>query len=403
MKYIQYIKYIIPVSFLFLIISCTDNAFGIFYSIQYESEVTNGNLNDELTVGGMVSETIGSNVYYFAAAGDFMYKSDSATEWTVANPVSLQGDDGELNGYLCFKVELLDSIYAIYYDADTIVHRLFKADTSSIAESGISWTEIDISGYFSDLRNDSSNISVNLVDIMQCNNRTFLYVQTEYTNSISDDTDTLFYVYSTTETSLTSSTSLTLELSGLKAYGDFDVDYDGSNYWLVAGRLLYRGISGSWTEITESSFPTTAQDNIDGYGYGGIICVGSDVYLSTEEGVLLKYSSGSWTDLTSEDLLNPLYDFKRATFNYTNSNVDVLLLGASEGYYVLNLADSSATFCLPTKDTDELTTTALQYESIDLRNTVVTDFYVNDSTKTIFALCFTGGLWVNTEKSWSLE
>jgi len=380
MKYIKYATLLIAALLTF---SCVQNPSGLFYSLQYETGISDGPLDNKLTVGGMTSR--GGN--YFIASGNFMYRAvnaASATEWTASTPVT--GDS-------CYKLIDLDEIYAIFFNTETLDYKLYKADTSAIA-TGITWSAINIAA----IPTDES-----IVDIAESGSRIFLY--TEKTVAGVAGNDKRYSVYSTAASSLADGTVLVPEpnISSISSYGEFDIDFDGTNYWLISGNKLFSGSSRAMTENTAAAAVT---DRIKGAVFGGVICIGTDIYLSTEEGVLLKYTTAAgWTDLTPATAYESLFDFKRVTI--AADSIDVLLLGSAQGYYELDLNAAAPAFNSP-KTAETNLTTKVQFASIEMSNDILRDFYVDSSTGRVFALGYSAGLWKNSlsddgARFWDIE
>lgn len=407
----KYIKYALLITITLLSFSCIDNPSGLFYSLQYESDIYDGTLDNGITVGGMAVK----DSYYFAACGNVKYKSIDDINWTDDNPAAYLDSEGKLSGYLCHRMIELDELYFIYLKSDDATYSLYEADVSNMsAAEGIVWgTPITIAA----LNGES------LIDIVESNGTVFLYTETTVTGP-TGDSDKRWSIYSTTDATLSSSTPVTSEFTNLASYGELDVDWDGDEFWLISGNELYRGTSGSWsddladtaTAYDEDNADSTFLDNVLGNGFGGIYCNGSDVYLSTEEGALVKgdgsTSTATWTEMMTGDdgdeIFKSIYDFKRVTF--PTYNIDVILLGAEEGYYELNLnADAAGQQFFFPEDTDTQFTSTTQFASIDMSNDVIPDFFVDTANNRIFGLGFTAGLWVNERDeddedwSWGLE
>ncbi|MBI9105550.1 MAG: hypothetical protein JEZ04_02335 [Spirochaetales bacterium] len=375
----KYIKYAILLTAAVLAFSCVDNPSGLFYSLQYESEIIDGELDNGLTIGDMAMR----NAYYFIASGAFRYKAVDGTTWSVSTPI-------DAAGYSCYKLINLDEIYAIFFHTDTLDYKLFKAVTTAVSTDVITWSEIVIADIPTDER---------LIDIAQSGGRLFLY--TEKTVSVVSGNDKRYSVYSTDATSLAAGTGLVDELDSLDSYGELDVDYDGANYWLISGNKLYSGLSGALVEDTAAA---EASALILENGYGGVYCHGTDVYLSTDEGVLLKYTGGAWTDLTGAASLNRIFDIERVTI--ASESIDVLLLGSEKGYYELDLGAAAPVFTSP-ETADTKLSTPVQFASIELSNDVIRSFFFDTDNNRIFALGYNAGLWENSLQAngrfWNVE
>ena len=397
----KYIRYTILILASVLTFSCIQNPSGLFYSLQYESGITDGPLDNGLTVGGIAS----ANGYYFIAAEDFRYRTTGASladAWETDLPDALAAGD-----YSCRKLVLLDDLYVVFHASETQDFRLFKADTSAVS-GGISWTEVVL-----------ANIGAGeyVVDIAENNSTIFIYTEKAVTDA-AGNADRRYAVYSTAAASLANTTALSAELSNLDSYGEFAVDNDGTDYWLISGNHLYSrsiaGAPGSWGLNLASDVlaaVNASSTRITGRGFGGLICItggtGADgVYVSTEEGALVKYSGGSWTDLTADALLSPLYRFERIT--ESAESIDIVLLGSSAGYYEMSLSAAAPAF-ISAEKADTKLTNKVQFASIEMSNDVITDFYYDGANSRLFGLGYSSGLWSNTpepesgERTWVLE
>ena len=369
-----------------IFISCIENPTGLFYSMEketltYASQLTDG---DVLSVSSMAKK----NGNYFIAAGTLYTRStETGSAWSSIMPSSL-------SGYRCHKIVELDDIYGIFYHTENLDFRLFKISNSTDPTTE-TWNEIDIS----DIPSDES-----LIDVQASGSRIFLYTQSTVTGT-SGYTEYRYSLYSTPDVSLSNTTNLSsgVEFSDQIGGGDLDIDYDGANYWLIAGNMFYTGTSGSLAAVSESSLTTVLAADADytSQGYRGLICTGTDLYLTTAEGIVLKRNSGgTWTNLTEAAVLSPLYDIKRIT----TGSIDILLMGSSAGYYELNF-NGDGVFVYPENDVTEITD-ATQFSIMELSSKVITDFFQDGAD--IFALGYNAGLWINTEddngeRYWDLQ
>ena len=125
----------------FTFFSCTDITDGLFASLELESEIYNGTLPNDLTIGTMEK----NGTYYYIAGGDFMYKNHRQLQ---RQPTGQQKNPEDLSGYLCQNFIILDNnVYCIFYNIDATSYKTMNTTVADPAN--ISWSEIafdDLSG-----------------------------------------------------------------------------------------------------------------------------------------------------------------------------------------------------------------------------------------------------------------
>ena len=391
------IKTFILITAILILFSCGEQDGGLFYSLELESAIDNGFLPDTITIGEMVR----SNDYYFIAAGKFLYRPASDTgAWPEDEDINFNPTGYE--SYLCYDMILAgETIYAIFYDSNTAVYALFSAETSTVTNTdGLEWSAPIA---FSQIDNTETVTGFEI-------NNDAVFVMTSTSS-------TSYNVYATALTGFDRDSTFENVDEGING-GALRADFDGTNYWLVAGNKIYRLNSdfSTITDITVNDSILSLSDYLHGDGFSGVVCAdtdtiaGTEVYISSEEGVMLKYDSDNqWSVIASQydednGLFSSLNNLRHIQFSDPDSDtdIDIILAGSSQGYYEMNAAQDAAShvFFSPSDDqTSTALTTHIQYSSIDLSELVVNSFFVdsNDSDNVkIFALCYNGGLWKNT-------
>jgi hypothetical protein len=187
------------------------------------------------------------------------------------------------------------------------------------------------------------------------------------------------------------------------------VVYDStSTYYFASGATLYSTTSPSTTNSAvadsnpPSNFPTATV-------YGGIywsIGGGGTLFLSTRSlsattGAGYVYarsgnqSTAGWT-VNSSAIAYDLTSFGEITLGGT----DVIVVGADQGYYELDLGTGGWNGSIITPTQGGSLTTDLNYVNIPLKTAAVNGFFVPPSPNSnlLFAMS-TQGLWVNNEPS----
>ena len=396
-------KYFILLTACLLIFSCGEQEGGLFYSIELESEIGDGDLSNDITVGEMFR----SNDYYFIAAGKFLYRSAEDSAVWPDEEVNYTPEGYE--NYLCFNMLLVDNnIYAVFYDRDTGDYKLFTADTATAAGTeGLVWSEpVSLDGLAE---------TEPVVKFESCEGAVFIFTKT------SDTTYNLYAAVNTAASPFDAATGRTPIASSINT-GELRADFDGINYWIVAGNKVYRTAS-DFTGITDITSELTSKSKfLQGDGFSGVVCAdtddeaGTEVYISSKEGVMMKYilvdSSMTWKTLdlpeVTDGLYNSLKDLKRITI--ADRNIDIILAGSTSGYYEMQAGSTTdEKSFISAEETDSTLTTYIQFDSIDLSNKIINTFYLDDSVSSkekVFALGYNGGLWKNSldsDKYWEAE
>lgn len=391
MKPIKFIFIIfIILSGIFAIVSCGEQDGGLFYSLEHEIAIDNGTLSNDITIGSMEK----NNGYYFIAAGSFMYLDindvdDVNAEWVVNNPDIPENEDD----YLCYNMTKIGNyLYCVFYSNDATSIKLFKMNTTKLTWSdAITFTNIPT--------------GETVIDFSQSGDRLFVFTLDA----------SIYSVYTAVLTGFTDSSTFTTIKSDLLTGGDLKSAHDGTSYWITAGNQILKYDEPS-TVSNETGNVMAASNNLLGEGFSGVVCAdtdttaGTEVYLTSEEGVMLKYvdsdddSDMEWTVLlssydTDNGLFEPLNDIAHIVISNDVEDIDIIIAASETGYYEMEAArDITEKTFVSAEKIDTKLITYNQFSSIDLSNAIILSFYFdNVSTKEkIFALGYRSGLWKNS-------
>lgn len=341
-------------------LSCKPDV-GLFYSISGEDPLDEGTLNNNLTSYSLVSD--GSRL--FLAAGGF-YRKNVDSSWPES-PQALAGLDS-ITEPLATSAAYTDALYVCFTAAEADSYDLYT--TADPSADTLTWTEVTASG-----DSISHVFSENSV----------LFAVTGASNDYTLWAD--------------AGSGFVEVLTGLPSASNADAAWDGTQYWVIWGDKLYYGIPGG--AFTEENLPDEVALDTDDV-FGGVYYEASTDTLfvslrrfDAEDGVytgdVIAYSDSSWTEHTTG--LSPLHDFSGLT---TSDGNDLVVVGSDNGYYELNLGVADAIF-----DGPELSCDSVSYLSLPVSGTVIKDFSVIGDD--LYALTVNGGLWKNTDGSWSIE
>ena len=338
-----------------------------------------------------------ANGYYFIAAGSLLYQAEDAAdevEWTATYP------DGAAS-YLCYHTFLSgNTLYAVFYSTDAETFLFVSADVSAPA-TGITWSD-NIT--LANLTDSSAEV---IVDMDIADDLVFILTNNDRTYSL----------YTAVLSGFSASSALETISSSITTSGELQANSDGSGtYWAVVGNKVFTGDgTASGTSDIASTIETAVSSSyLFGNGYNGVICVDTDVYITTEEGVMLRRTGGTWSTMdspydTDTGCYESLYSLSRFTYSTT---IDIVLAASAQGYYELDLNSTDDLTFINPKKVDTNLTEYIQYDAIDLSDSVINGFFI-DSTTTdvqprVYALGYSAGLWINhlndeNERFWDIE
>ncbi len=367
--------------FSLFLFSCIDSAGGLFYSLEKENEINDGTLENNLSIGAMEK----SAGYYFIASGMFKYRNpDKTADWTDSYPSGAAE-------YLCYDMMLVnDNIFTIFYNQGATDFKYVSCNVSS-PENGITWQD-------STFTNIPSGESVR--DFVHSHNRIFL---------VTINNDGKFLIYSAPAAGFNKDFDFNAAgsiISDLTTAGKLKVDFDGTDYWIAFGNKIFKGDGATQTGTSDISQQVyDAVTTLKKSGFSGLLCAGGNVYLATKEGVMLKSNGTAWSAMNNPGddagLFPGLFGIKR----FTTGSIDVIVTGSEKGYYIMDMNQAVKEFKSP--ENSQILTEANQYNSIALKNSIITDFFVDDEK--LFALGYNSGLWQNSintktgKRNWSIE
>lgn len=424
----KYIYFLLTILILFSFSSCDGLEGGLFYSIIEESEIQDGNLENDISIGSMIKYVDGSSEYYFIAAGNVYYKTANNNDipnWVISSPFKDREEDKE-NSLTTFNMILAGNyLYGIFLENDNDLV-LKKTELSSqiiddATDKAVTVKENDdekinmISFKFSwdDFSIDALDSKESIIDLYTCEDYVFLL------SIVSDGSDIRKYnLYSADFTTFSSSSSLNNIAEDIYSVGELQVDYDSesSKYWVVTGNKVFT-TNGTNAGTDETDSIISEADNFKNNGFRSVLCTevdstaaGTEIYLTSKEGLLFKRSAGSWSVLKSEYdedsgiFFKSLFGLKRVTLKKDNIDIDIILIGCEEGYYEIQARNSNTVISASSNENTSLTIYN-QFLSIDLSEQVIQDFYFDKDNNAVFSLGFLSGLWRNNFNSeyWNAE
>ncbi len=347
------------------LLSCNRSGMGIFYSISEEQPLTDTDLDNALSVSGMVK----AGTDYFMSAGTLFRRTADGGIWddTVAMPVDMD---------VCVALALFEfdgNLYGLFADTAGNTTGLYVS-----APGTINWTQV---------------VSVS-------DKRLTALTATSTALYVTEMVDIATYV---TRESQNGKDFITLALD--RQYTSVtDAAIFLGETWLLSGANIYSGSVGvpaSYIKLVGT--PTTT------FGYGGIFASNSSswvvpvLFVSSAEGVVFATSDGAtWISAAIVDTDEnpvPLNDMAEIDI----AGTPVILVGAKNGYYDIifegGALTSTFTPVMPgSEDSGLYSSSDSNYLKIDLRSSVVRFFFIDDddaANATIFACTSGNGLWVN--------
>lgn len=322
-------------------ISC-DNTFGVFQSIQTEKKQTGTDVFLNANVKAVTED--GSN-FYAAMAKIYFRPKDGSTGWNLLSV-------NNTTKYFCNGIagDGTSTVYAaISSSTDNSFLGIFKS-----SDGGSNWTQVT-----------STNLSGLAIDGMWFANGT-LFIAAH--GSPAENNYKLYY---------DDGSGFALAGAGLGglASGILSVAFDGTSYWAVTSSALYNGLAGSMAEEASSGSPKADTKTL-----GGMFADSATgkVFVSTEDGLLYTYQTGSWTHVTVKTslTLGPIA-------MPGNPSADYLIIAKSDaydGYSEFTLSDSTYT---EGKDGILVNATASLYAST-VYGKPVNGFYRSQDGKSFF-------------------
>lgn len=400
---------VVTLPLLLLLAGCNAAGTGVFYSVENEKKVSNAsnNLPNDIISVSLVqyNNTSGVNALYEASGTVYGIDYSAAVNTTTGTWNTLAAPTGLSNPW-CTQVAATNSnpasasatLYAIYGDSlDGSQGSVYEAQPSAPSGSNgqnVNWSVVSPFNF-----TGGGSTTAQSLFVAGPSGSQILFVE-EMTDTGSAFSYSLW--------AWTGSGTPTEVISNLGA-PVVGVVYDStSTYYFASGATLYSTTSPSTTNSAvadsnpPSNFPTATV-------YGGIywsIGGGGTLFLSTRSlsattGAGYVYarsgnqSTAGWT-VNSSAIAYDLTSFGEITLGGT----DVIVVGADQGYYELDLGTGGWNGSIITPTQGGSLTTDLNYVNIPLKTAAVNGFFVPPSPNSnlLFAMS-TQGLWVNNEPS----
>lgn len=271
------------------VFSC-DNTFGVFQSIQTEKKQTGTDVFLNASVKSVAED--GSNFY--AAMAKIYFRPKTGTGWNVLSVANN-------TNYFCNGIagDGTSTVYAaISSNTDNSLLGIYKS-----TDGGSSWTTVT-----------STSLSGLAIDGMWLVNGA-LFVAAH--GSPAENNYKLYY---------DNGSGFALAGAGLGGLtsGVLSVAFDGTSYWAATSSALYKGLAGSMAEEASAGSPKADTKTIGG------ICADTaagKVFVTTADGLLYAYQTGSWTHATVKT------DLKLGPIAMPgNPSTDYLIIAKSDAY-----------------------------------------------------------------------
>ena len=261
---------------LLIALGCEPPTQPIFYTLETEDPIDEGRgLREDLNALKIVT----TGTRYFLAAGSLFTRipgaaGTAATTWAVIPPPEA--------GALCTTIEVWDDgsglkLWAGWYDTLTGAGLgLYSLDATLYAGTTPGWTAASWTAH-SNGGITGSGVNIGLLEA------SFTVDSGEMLVAVAEGSTYSLYYYNDVVLGTFESGTPLLDSIGSPVA---DADFDGSNYWVVAGTSLYSGprdaalTAASITGITDT-----------GAKFGGVLVSGDFLYLSTHAGTLLRYNT----------------------------------------------------------------------------------------------------------------
>ncbi len=346
---------------------------GIFKSLEVESQLDDGELSNDLSVGSLVKQ---DDTYYIGAG--LVYKRGTGDDtWETY--------EAPAEDYICFQMAVIDSrIYAVFYNTDGTDFRLYYV-------SGDGFKRED------DLKEKKVMNLLPVVDASGVTIALFTAVRSS---------DNAYQLYYRTDS------SGDFSKCGIEGASDDEVAhmisdaafYD-SKIWIVSGNTVYTSDNGDSFQIENDTPDSDAK--YEGLYYAPTL---DALFLSTIDGKVFGYKDGSWGSAgkIDGDETYRFYDMTELPVgNDKYPDRTLLIVGSSNGYY-------EAVFNEPPVENDDLDDINLQtpgldsystsenYLNTELSESVVTKLYTDTEESSddppLFACTLVNGLWRNEKE-----
>jgi len=343
------------------IISCSEGDFSIFYQVVNEKAIQDSNLENTLSIHGMVHV----NGRYYIAASRIFTRADNSSDWDAVSNTTNNSEN------LCNSIVKFGSyVYATFYSKDGQYFGLYRVATADLVapnEKNITWNPIvDTSGN----NNIEDNTQVNILRVI---GGTHLFVSIK-------DGDDYHIAYSTNGNDyyLVNLGVLDTFTSPVK-----DVAYNTivGQYWFLLAIRVYEtdNLSIAAEEVVGATVLPLSER------YEGIICTNSNrVYISTSEGTIYLYDNGAWSSDSFKYITSTGQDenvWFTKFIEVTDTTIELVVGSRGSGFYEINEDNGLS-------DIERFDNTSKR----ELYAGSVENFFV-DSNDNFFVLTMGTGLW----------
>jgi len=343
------------------IISCSEGDFTIFYQVVNEKAIQDSNLENTLSIHGMVHV----NGRYYIAASRIFTRADNSSDWDAVSNTTNNSEN------LCNSIVKFGSyVYATFYSKDGQYFGLYRVATADLVapnEKNITWNPIvDTSGN----NNIEDNTQVNILRVI---GGTHLFVSIK-------DGDDYHIAYSTNGNDyyLVNLGVLDTFTSPVK-----DVAYNTivGQYWFLLAIRVYEtdNLSIAAEEVVGATVLPLSER------YEGIICTNSNrVYISTSEGTIYLYDNGAWSSDSFKYITSTGQDenvWFTKFIEVTDTTIELVVGSRGSGFYEINEDNGLS-------DIERFDNTSKR----ELYAGSVENFFV-DSNDNFFVLTMGAGLW----------
>lgn len=398
---------------------CSNASDGIFYSLEQEREIVNGTLlPDEITVQSISLTGLGTPAeaddFYVLAAGSVWAAaadetelgsgSDTGLKWIKFVPPTMEGVTGER--LAADAAVAFDHLYAAYYSFGSAVYGLFSIPVSAIAGSAAVETEALYTPEpgWSTVAAETIPAGTRITGLFSVpgpgGTERLLMAALRYESGAQAGTPSLYLTDDGT-----TFTPVSLDTAGSPV---IDAAFDGSAWWLLTERTLYRT-----TDL--EAFTTETDSDFTGKLFGGLEYVpdADRLFLSTGNGyIFTKTSAGTdWIAVKIDDSDTSVVtagDDDAVSFTdlggYLTSRSLLFAGTAGDGYYEITGVGAGLTpEILPSP-----VFTETDYAYSPLSGASVTGIVTDESRSVILMGTSADGLWRNkadssSTRTWFLE
>ncbi|MFP4562141.1 MAG: hypothetical protein ACLFRY_02415 [Spirochaetia bacterium] len=378
-------------------VSCTQGDLGIFYSLEIESELERDRgLADSLKVWNM-TKTDNDN-YYIAAGKVYTRSAGGDEDWSAVDPPE--------TNMLSSNIVFFDGYIFSVFRTEAGVSRLYRRPDTS----GTDWTEI-------------ADTEINGKDIMTVFSAHDTLFVCRREDGGTADGYTLWHSQA--------GDPLNFDQTALGLPDDesprfiFDAAFDGTDYWVISGGILFTGTSDV---LTEATMTDSAVGTISPHNFGGIFFADSTVYTELPADLLfLTDSSGNLYTLeegntfwhvgvspSTENQNITFYDMELLTVNPSGTDIPILIIGSNNGYYEVPFdGTEDLTALAPARPDIDSYSTSINYLNTTLSTGTILELFLDNrgtaaaADDLMYACTSSTGLWVNNlgdqDRVWSQE